>query len=110
VVGEATLWGIDSHRRSGHIGLTLIPEARGLGMGSDVVGLLCDYGFRIRGLYRLSCETLASNTAMIRAAERAGFVHEGRLRSSSWVDGGWDDDVLLGQLRDDWSPTTARKP
>jgi RimJ/RimL family protein N-acetyltransferase len=103
VVGEATLWGVDVHRRSGHIGVTLAEEARGLGFGTDVVRLLCDYGFRLRGLYRLSCETLSSNVGMIRAAQAAGFVEEGRLRSSSWVDGGWEDDVLLGLLVDDWS-------
>jgi RimJ/RimL family protein N-acetyltransferase len=102
VVGEASLWGIDAHRRSGHVGVTLIPAARGLGFGTDVVRQLCVYAFQHRGLYRLSCETLASNAAMIASAEAAGFVVEGRLRSSSWVDGGWDDDVLLGLLRGDW--------
>jgi RimJ/RimL family protein N-acetyltransferase len=102
VVGEASLWGIDAHRQYGHIGLTLVAEARGLGFGTDVVALLCDYGFRFRSLHRLSCETLASNVAMIRAAQAAGFVEEGRLRSSSWVDGGWEDDVLLGLLAEEW--------
>lgn len=104
VVGEASVWGVNPHQRSGHVGLSLVAEARGLGLGTDIVRVLCDYGFRVRGLHRLSCETLASNGAMLHAAESAGFVREGQLRSSSWVDGGWDDDVLLGLLRDEWSP------
>jgi RimJ/RimL family protein N-acetyltransferase len=104
VVGEASVWGVNPHQRSGHVGLSLVAEARGLGLGTDIVRVLCDYGFRVRGLHRLSCQTLASNAPMIRAAEAAGFVREGQLRSSSWVDGGWDDDVLLGLLRDEWSP------
>jgi RimJ/RimL family protein N-acetyltransferase len=102
VVGEASLWGIDTHHRSGHIGVTLAAEARGLGFGTDTVRILCDYAFRIRGLYRVSCETLATNAPMIRAATAAGFVEEGRLRSSVWVDGGWDDDLLLGLLASEW--------
>jgi RimJ/RimL family protein N-acetyltransferase len=108
VVGEANLWGIDVHRRCGHIGVTLVAEARGLGFGRDVVALLCDYGFRLRGLHRLSCETLASNMPMIRAATAAGFVEEGRLRSSSWVDGAWEDDVLLSLLAAVWRNGPAK--
>ena len=104
VVGEASLWDVNAHQRSAHLGISLVEEARGLGLGTGVVRMLCDYGFRIRGLHRLTCETLASNPAMIRAAESAGFVVEGRLRASAWVDGGWDDDVLLGLLREDWLP------
>jgi RimJ/RimL family protein N-acetyltransferase len=104
VVGEASLWDVDLHHRSAHLGLSLLPEARGLGLGTDVVRLLCDYAFRVRGLHRLSCETLASNGAMLHAAESAGFVREGQLRASWWTDDGWDDDILLGLLRDDWAP------
>jgi RimJ/RimL family protein N-acetyltransferase len=74
VVGEASLWDVDPHQRSARVGLSLVAEARGLGFGADVVRVLCDYGFRIRGLHRLSCETLASNPAMIRAASSAGFA------------------------------------
>ena len=104
VVGKASLWRIDQHHRSAHLGVSLLPEARGLGLGTDVVRVLCDYGFRIRGLHRLSCETLASNGAMLRAAETVGFVREGQLRASASIDGAWDDDVLLGLLREEWAP------
>jgi RimJ/RimL family protein N-acetyltransferase len=39
---------------------------------------------------------------MRRAALSAGFVEEGRLRSSAFVLGERDDDVLLGLLRTEW--------
>jgi RimJ/RimL family protein N-acetyltransferase len=61
-----------------------------------VVVALCDYGFAVRGLHRLQVDTLASNTAMIRAASRAGFVPEGRLRRAAWVNGEFADGVILG--------------
>jgi RimJ/RimL family protein N-acetyltransferase len=35
---------------------------------------------------------------MIRAASRAGFVHEGRLRRAAWVNGEFVDEVILGLL------------
>ncbi|WP_406055575.1 GNAT family N-acetyltransferase [Streptomyces sp. NBC_01077] len=105
LVGTANLWGIDNHNRSAHIGLGLLPAARGKGYGTDVVAVLCHYGFVVRGLQRLQIETLADNGAMLRSAERNGFVREGVLRSSSWVMGEFLDEVLLGLLVQEWKPT-----
>ncbi|MEV5880420.1 GNAT family protein [Streptomyces sp. NPDC052101] len=102
LVGTATLWGIDSHNRSAHIGLGLLPSSRGKGYGTDVVAVLCHYGFVVRGLQRLQIETLSDNVAMLRSAERNGFVREGVLRSSAWVMGEFLDEVLLGLLVQDW--------
>ena len=104
LVGTATLWGIDNHNRSAHIGLGLLPSSRGKGYGTDVVAVLCHYGFVVRGLQRLQIETLSDNAAMLRSAERNGFVREGVLRSSAWVMGEFLDEVLLGLLVQDWKP------
>ncbi|MFG2756947.1 GNAT family N-acetyltransferase [Streptomyces wuyuanensis] len=102
LVGTAVLWGIDTHNRSAHIGLGLLPSSRGKGYGTDVVAVLCHYGFVVRGLQRLQIETLADNHAMLRSAEHNGFVREGVLRSSAWVLGEFLDQVLLGLLAQDW--------
>ncbi|MGA4876688.1 GNAT family N-acetyltransferase [Streptomyces lydicamycinicus] len=104
LVGTATLWGIDDHHRSAHIGLGLLPASRGKGYGTDVVAVLCHYGFIVRGLQRLQIETLSDNEAMLRSAERNGFVREGLMRSSAWVMGEFLDEVLLGLLVQDWKP------
>ncbi|MET8976444.1 GNAT family protein [Streptomyces sp. NPDC004539] len=102
LVGVANLWGIDTHNRLAHIGLGLRPSCRGKGYGTDVVAVLCHYGFTVRGLRRLQIETLADNTAMLRAAEHNGFTREGVLRSSAWVMGEFLDEVLLGLLVEEW--------
>ncbi|MGI5455006.1 GNAT family N-acetyltransferase [Streptomyces sp. CA-249302] len=104
LIGTANLWGIDTHNRVAHIGLGLLPAARGKGYGTDVVATLCHYGFVVRGLHRLQIETLADNFAMLRSAERNGFVREGVLRSSAWVMGEFLDEVLLGLLAEEWKP------
>jgi RimJ/RimL family protein N-acetyltransferase len=102
LAGEAILWAVDLHNRGAHIGLSLLPAFRGKHLGTDVVRVLCRYGFAIRGLHRLQIETLADNHAMIRAATRAGFVPEGTLRGAAWVDGTFMDEVVLGQLAAEW--------
>jgi RimJ/RimL family protein N-acetyltransferase len=102
LVGEALLWGIDLHNRTAHIGISLRPAFRGRRLGTDVVRVLCHYGFVVRGLHRLQVETLADNTAMIRAATQAGFVPEGTLRRAAWVNGDFADEVILGLLATEW--------
>src|SRR3984893_14684487 len=103
LAGAGLLWAIDLHNRSAHLGLSLRPSFRGRGLGSDVVLALCEYGFTVRGLHRLQVDTLASNAAMIRAAERAGVTLEGTLRRAGWVNGEFADEVILGLLADDWA-------
>jgi RimJ/RimL family protein N-acetyltransferase len=102
LAGEAVLWGVDLHNRLGHVGISLRPSFRNRGLGTDTVRLLCRYGFVIRGLQRLQAETLADNSAMIRAATQAGFTREGVLRRSAWVNGDFADEVVLGQLANEW--------
>ncbi|HEX3389686.1 MAG TPA: GNAT family protein [Streptosporangiaceae bacterium] len=104
LAGQALLWGVDVHNRLAHVGISLRPAFRGCGLGADTVRVLCRYGFAILGLQRLQIETLASNAAMIATAARAGFVPEGTLRQSAWVDGQFADEVILGLLARDWHP------
>jgi RimJ/RimL family protein N-acetyltransferase len=102
LAGEALLWGVDNHNRVAHAGLSLRPSFRGRGLGTDIVRVLCRYGFEVRGMHRMQVETLASNAAMIRAATRAGFTREGILRQAAWVTGAFEDEVILGQLASEW--------
>jgi RimJ/RimL family protein N-acetyltransferase len=102
LAGEALLWDIDPHNRTAHIGISLLPAFRGRSLGTDTIRVLCHYGFAIRGLHRLQAETLADNDAMIQAASRAGFVREGTLRRSAWVNGDFADEVILGLLATEW--------
>ena len=102
LAGEAVLSGIDLHNRRAEIGLVLRPACRGRHLGSDVVRVLCHYGFVIRGLHRLQITTLADNQAMIAAAVRSGFVPEGTARETAWIDGAFADGVTLSLLFGEW--------
>jgi RimJ/RimL family protein N-acetyltransferase len=107
LAGTAGLWGIDAHNRSAHLGLGLRPACRGKGLGTDIVRVLCHYGFTVLGLHRLQIETLADNYAMLKAAERVGFTREGLVRDAAWVMGEFADEVVLGLLADEWHQRTA---
>lgn len=103
-LGDGGLWGVNEHQRTAHVGIGLKASARGRGLGTDALRLLCFYAFRIRDLHRLGLETLATNTAMLRAAAAAGFVQEGVDREAAYVLGQRVDEVRLGLLRSEWAP------
>jgi len=102
LAGEALLWGIDTHNRTAHLGIALRPAFRGRGLSGDVLHVLCEYGFAVRGLQRLQIETLTDNAPMLAAATRAGFTREGTLRHSAWVYGAFADEAVLGLLASEW--------
>jgi len=108
-IGEAGLWGIDLHRRQAHLGVVLARTRRGSGLGRDVVRVLCDYAFRLRGLHRLQVDTLKLNTPMRAAATAAGFQQEGVLREAGWYDGEFVDSVTLGLLAHEWFGSPAER-
>ncbi|MBM9509033.1 GNAT family N-acetyltransferase [Actinacidiphila acididurans] len=103
LAGMASLWGVDSHNRSAHLGLSLLSAFRGRGLGTDIVRVLCEYGFAVRGLQRLQVDTVSDNAPMIAAATRAGFAPEGTLRRAAWIYGTFADLVILGLLSEEWA-------
>ncbi|MEU8382719.1 GNAT family protein [Streptosporangium sp. NPDC048865] len=109
LLGSGSVWGIDTLSRNGHLGISLLPEARGHGYAPDALRLLCDYAFRIRGLNRLGLETLVTNSAMIAAAEKTGFRREGTLRENAWVAGSFVDEALFGLLASEFQDPRATK-
>lgn len=84
------------------IGL-LDPDRLGQGLGTEALRLVIDHAFDGLGLHRLALRVLADNTRAIRCYIRLGFVEEGRERQSARVPDGWQDDVIMGLLADDWA-------
>jgi RimJ/RimL family protein N-acetyltransferase len=107
LVGRAGLFGVDELARTAEIGLSILSDAQGQGHGRDVLRVLLGYGFRTRNLRRIHLQTLASNGAALRCYLAVGFVEEGRLRQHAWVEGSYDDVVLMAVLRSEWNSQTS---
>jgi ribosomal-protein-alanine N-acetyltransferase len=86
------------------IGVALLPEHRGRGVGTAAHRRLVDHLFDFTTVHRLEALTAAENVAERTALERIGFVHEGVLRGAAFLNGTWHDVVLYGLLRDDRRP------
>jgi RimJ/RimL family protein N-acetyltransferase len=107
VLGNVGLWGVNPYHARAHLGLWLRPSVRGRGFGTDIVALLCEYGFRYRNLRRLIIDTLSSNAPMRAVAQKAGFRLEGTLRRHVYVGDEYADAVVYGLLREEWRPVSA---
>jgi [ribosomal protein S5]-alanine N-acetyltransferase len=111
VSADGTLIGIASWKASSRggspgvcfeIGLALLPEYRGQGLGTAAQRLLVDYLFRFTTVHRLEAGTDADNIAEQKALERIGFTREGVLREVAFRDGAWRDSLIYALLRQDW--------
>ena len=102
-VGSVSLFGSNELARHAEVGIALVPEARGRGIGTAAIAQLVEFAFVRRNLRRLHLQAIASNVGAIRAYEKAGFVLEGRQRQHAWVRGGYEDIVLMGLLRAEWA-------
>ncbi|MEJ7787298.1 MAG: GNAT family N-acetyltransferase [Solirubrobacteraceae bacterium] len=66
---------------TGGIGYWCAPEARGRGLTTRAVRMLCRYGLVELGLERLQLTADVDNCASQRVAEKVGFRREGVIRS-----------------------------
>jgi RimJ/RimL family protein N-acetyltransferase len=98
-VGNASLFDFDMFAGHAEAGISLLPEARGRGVGTEAMRLLVEFGFVRRNLRRIHLQAIASNGGALRSYEKAGFVVEGRLRGHAWVRGRYEDIVLMAILR-----------
>jgi [ribosomal protein S5]-alanine N-acetyltransferase len=80
--------------RVAELGCCLAPAARGRGIATDAIVALTDWALRDLGVGRVQVFVAPENVAALNLAERAGFQHEGVLRSY-WEHGEERLDVMV---------------
>jgi RimJ/RimL family protein N-acetyltransferase len=86
------------------IGIALLPEWRGQGIGWRAQAIFCSYLFENTPVQRIEAATHAENTAEQRSLEKAGFTLEGVIRAAEYRAGQWHDGYLYSHLRTDPGP------
>ncbi|MCL2656328.1 MAG: GNAT family N-acetyltransferase [Betaproteobacteria bacterium] len=101
VIGHAdlTIPTLEGHTHLGVLNMSLLPPYRGRGIGSHLLKAIVAAAWA-HGLTRIELQAYSSNTLAIGVYERAGFRHEGRRRKARFLDGEYDDAVLMALLRD----------
>ena len=95
-------WGPSQGSRCPMLGISLVPEVRGRGVGTKAQQLAVDLLFRHTTANRIEAHTDVTNVAEQRALEKAGFTQEGIIRGSQWRNGAYHDGYLYSILRNEW--------
>jgi RimJ/RimL family protein N-acetyltransferase len=91
--------------RHWEIGIALLPERRGQGLGWRAQALLCDYLFRHTPAFRLEASTHEDNLAEQHSLVKAGFQLDGIIRAAEYRDGAYRSAYLYSRLRTDPAPS-----
>jgi [ribosomal protein S5]-alanine N-acetyltransferase len=98
LLGGGSLNNVDLAEGRAGIGYWLAPQARGRGVATHAVRLICGWAFEDLRLARLELTCGPDNVASQRVAERCGFTREGVLRSHLPFKGGRRDTVIFSLL------------
>jgi ribosomal-protein-alanine N-acetyltransferase len=99
--------GLDVERYSAEIGYWLGESYWGRGIATEALVLVTAHVFDALNMLRLFALPFADNPGSIRVLEKAGYVREAVLRSSSVKYGEPRDQLLYARVNDAWRGATA---
>jgi RimJ/RimL family protein N-acetyltransferase len=86
----------DGFRHCGQLGMGILVEFRGLGLGGRLARMAIERAWEI-GLERIELEVFASNSAALQLYRGLEFVVEGTKRAARKLDGAADDIVIMAR-------------
>lgn len=108
-VGVIDLTDFSARHRRAEVGLALLAECRGMGLGSKALLLMEELAVSQFHIHTLTAHVATDNTGCLKVFERAGFSRIGTL--ADWICRGnkHADVVLLQKVYGDFSPRMHKK-
>ncbi len=102
-IGNIKLGPINWIHGFGDISLLIGEQAFwGRGKAAEAISLITEYAFMTLNLNKVKAGCYAGNKGSEKAFIKAGFVREGVLKNQWRTQGGFMDEILLGQWVEDW--------
>jgi diamine N-acetyltransferase len=102
-IGNCGLFNIDWRIRKAEFGIMIGAKQQwDKGYGTEALRLILQHGFSTLNLNRISLQVYETNPRAMRSYEKAGFVHEGKLRQGHYQDGNYVDVFIMSVLRSEW--------
>jgi diamine N-acetyltransferase len=103
MIGGTGFFNLNNRNHCAELGIMIGDKsAWNQGYGTEAVRLLVKHGFNTLNLNRIYLRVLENNPGAIRAYEKAGFTHEGRLRQSEYRDGRYSDLLVMSILKEEF--------
>jgi putative acetyltransferase len=101
VVGSAGLHPAGVALRRRHVmmlGISVVPQAQGQGVGTALMQAMCDYADRWMGTLRIELTVYVDNAVAIALYRKFGFETEGRHRGYAMRDGSFVDAFAMARV------------
>ena len=110
IAGSVGCHPIDWPNRHCSVGYWMDERHQGRGIMTRACSSMLDYLFDELGLHRVTIQCATGNHRSCAIPRRLGFMREGIVRQSEWVNDRWLDLVIWGMLEQDWrAQREARK-
>lgn len=94
---------VDSLNRRGEFSIVIgEKDFWGKGVSTEVTALMLEIAFCRLNLHRVFLGVNSGNVAAIKSYQKVGFVEEGRARQEMFVDGKYEDRVIMGILAEEY--------
>jgi ribosomal-protein-alanine N-acetyltransferase len=103
VIGTCALFDCELEKRVAEVSYEILPDYWGLGLTSELLPPLIEYGFKTLDLNRINAFVDVRNIASVKLLAKNQFKREGIMRES-WIDrdGTPVDEHVLGLLQREW--------
>jgi RimJ/RimL family protein N-acetyltransferase len=95
--------------RSASLGIALARPYHAKGYGPEALNWILDWAFIHGNLHTVNLRCFAHNRAAVQAYEKVGFVREGRLRETIWLNRQWHDEFIYNMLESEWEALRKQK-
>lgn len=103
LIGNLGLMNIQWKDRLAEVGIFIGEKSYwNQGYGQEAMTLMLQHAFDTLGLNRVYLRVFETNPRAVRSYEKAGFVHEGRMRQAQFQNGRFIDVLLMSVLRSEW--------
>lgn len=102
-IGSIGLHNLDWRNSSAELGIMIGDKNYwSKGYGRDAIRSLLRFGFGELNLHRIFLRVYDFNPRAIRCYENVGFKHEGVFREAVYINGGYQNELVMGLLRDEF--------
>jgi len=85
------------YRHAGVLGMGIVEGYRGRGIGTALIRATLDAA-RQRGLKRIELQVRENSLSAVALFEKSGFVKEGVMRKQAFIDGNYENSLLMALL------------
>ena len=108
MIGFIGLYQIQWQNHRAELGYMLIPDFQGMGIISEAIQLVIEYGFKEMRMHSLEAIIDPENIASARVLEKNNFIKEAHFKENGFFDGKFIDSVVYSLVQKENSHLTPK--